>query len=84
MEDFLPHGDEIFNHICLEDGGPCSYPFAKAMQRFMELDGRKYLAIDDSGYSLPQDLQQANPPEVGASPFGDQARALWDISSNPK
>ena len=36
----------------------------------MELDGRKYPAIDDDGYRLPQDLHKANPSEACASPLG--------------
>ena len=36
----------------------------------MELDIRRYQAIDDSGYHLLQDLHQANSSEVGASTLG--------------
>ena len=42
----------------------------------MELDGRQYTAIEDSGYCLPQDLHQANTSEVGDSPFGDHNHHL--------
>ena len=42
----------------------------------MELDGRRYPAIDDSRYRLPQKLHQANPYEVGASPLWDNHHCL--------
>ena len=66
MEDRLPHGNGMSKQIFLEGGGHRYYPRAKAMQSVMELDGRQYMAIDDSGYCLLQDLQQANTPEAGA------------------
>ena len=46
------------------------------MYSIMELDGRRYSAIDDSGYPLPQDLHQANTSEVDASPLGDHHHHL--------
>ena len=38
MEDRLPHGYELLNHICLEGGGPLSYHHLESMQSVMELD----------------------------------------------
>ena len=46
------------------------------MQSVMELDGRQYPVIDDARYRLPQDLHQANPSEVVASPLGDHHHRL--------
>ena len=36
----------------------------------MELDGRRYLEIDDAVYYLPQNLHQSSTSEVSASPLG--------------
>ena len=76
MEDRLPHGDDLLKQLCLEGGVPRSSPHAKAMQSFMGLDGRQYPTIDDAKCRLPQDLHQANLPEVGASTLGDHHRHL--------
>ena len=70
MEYRIPHGDELMKQLCLEGGGSRSSPRSKSMQSFMDIYGRKYLVIDDVVYCLPQDLQQANPSEVSASPLG--------------
>ena len=69
-EDHLTHVDDLLNKLCLKGGVPHSYPRTKAMQSVMELDGRRYLEIDDAGYRLSQDLHQDNPPEFGAYPLG--------------
>ena len=50
MEDRLPHGNELLKQIYLEGGGPRYSPRAKSIQIVMELDGRRYPSIDDSGY----------------------------------
>ena len=76
MEDLLPRGNDLLKKIFLEGGSPRSSPRAKAMQIVMELDGRQYPEIDDSGYRLPQDLHQSNPSEVCASPLGDHRHLL--------
>ena len=70
MEECLTHGNYLLNKICLEGGSPCSYPRAKSMQIFMEMDRRRYPEIDDARYRLPQYLHQANFPEVGEPPLG--------------
>ena len=70
MYDHFPHIDDPTKQLLLEGGGPCSSPLVKSMQSVMELDGRRYPAIDDSGYHLPQDLHQTNPYEVDAYPLG--------------
>ena len=70
------HGNELLNQLCLEGGGPHSSPRAKSMQSVMELDGRQWLAVDNSGYRLPQDLHQSNTPKLGASSLGDHHHRL--------
>ena len=76
MEGRLYHGNELMNQLSLKGGGPRSSPRTKSMQNIIELDGRQYLAIDNSGYCLPQDLRQASPPEVSTYPLGDHNHRL--------
>ena len=76
IDDRLSCGNELLKQICLEGDGPCSSPHVKFMQSVMELDGRRYPAIDDYGYHLPQDFHQANTYEVSASPLGDHHHRL--------
>ena len=65
MEDFLLHRGELLQQISFEGSGPRSSHCLKAMHIIMELDGRRYLEIDDAGYFLPQELHHDNPSEVG-------------------
>ena len=86
MEDRIPHGNDMLKKLCLEGGGPRSSPREKSMQNVMKLDVRNYPAIDDAGCYLPQDLHQANLPEVCASPIGDHHHRLpgtWRRESPP-